>query len=157
MKIDTSELITLLIRSVSTLPASELVRKCHDLGMTPQPYQASAADGSLPDFDAGHQFRFETQDSMAAGFDVLEKEGAILQAGFQVFFPRYLFVSHSGKHFGGMVNWIEQHYGRGQPMQAGGVTMLNYGNTQTVCYISKAKARGKELITVRVGNRVFWG
>ena len=154
---DTSELISVLIQSVPTLPASALVQQCHDWGMTPQPYQPSPADGNLPEFDAGHQFRFESRGSTAAGFDVLEKEGAILQAGFQIFFPRGLFVSKSKMHLDNMVNLIEQHYGSGQPTQASGMTILNYGDSQTVCYISKAKVLGKDLITVRVGNRVFWG
>ena len=157
MNVSTSQLINVLIQSVPAMPASDLVQQCHDWGMTPQPYQPSPADGNLPEFDAGYQFRFESEGSIAAGFDVLEKSGAILQAGFQLFFPRSLLVSKSKRYFDIIVNQIKHHYGSGQPMKVTGVTILNYGDPQTVCYISKAKVQGIDLVTVRVGNRVFWG
>lgn len=156
MKQNTSDLIDLLIEVVPTVMASEFVQQCHDMGMTPQEYRPSPADSNLPDFDVGHQFRFETDGSWAAGFDVLEKEGRVLQAGFQIFFPRSLFVSKCKKYYQPMVKRIEGHYGPGAPMDAGGVSILNYGDPETVCYISKARALGKDLITVRVGNRIFW-
>lgn len=156
MKQSTSDLIDLLIETVPTVMASELVQKCHNLAMTPQEYQPSPTDGNLPDFDAGRQFRFETDGSWAAGFDVLEKDGKILQAGFQIFFPRTLFKPKAKKNFQAMVEHIEDHYGAGAPLNAGGTTILNYGDPHTVCYISKTRALGKDLITVRVGNRIFW-
>ncbi len=125
--------------------------------MTPQPYQPSPTDANLPEFDKGYQFRFETEGSTAGGFDVLERKGVILQAGFQVLFRRGFFVSKSKKYYERVVAHLDEHYGPGVPMQTGGVTILNYGDLNTVCYISKAKALGKDLITVRVGNRIFWG
>jgi hypothetical protein len=156
MRQNTLDLVDLLIETVSTARASILVEKCHELGMTPQKYQPSPAVSNLPDFDVGHQFRFEADSSWAAGFDILEKDGMVLQAGFQIFYPRAFFVSKSKKHYQAMIEQIERHYGPGVPMKVGGIMILNYGDTNTVCYISKAKALGKDLITVRVGNKIFW-
>lgn len=156
MKLETLQLINLLIQAVPKMAASELVQKCHDLGMIPQPYQQSPADSNLPEFDEGHQFRFETHGAAAAGFDILEKEGVILQAGFQIFFRRAFFICKSKKYYNSMVAQLEQHYGSGSLMKTSGVTISNYGDPRTVCYISKAKALGKDLITIRVGNRLFW-
>ena len=55
-----------------------------------------------------------------------------------------------------MMGQIEQHYGAGKPIQALGFILLEYGDSSTVCYISEGKSLGNDLITVRVGNRIFW-
>ncbi|MCG2660677.1 MAG: hypothetical protein L6437_10585 [Kiritimatiellae bacterium] len=157
MKLETPELINLLILATPKMAASELIQKCLEIGMTAQPYRASPQDSNLPAFDVGHQLRFDTDGSLAAGFDVLEKDGLVLQAGFQIFFHRGLFGSKSKKHYQEIVTHIEQHYGPGVPTEAKGIAILNYGDPQTVCYISKTKALGKDVVTVRVGNRIFWG
>jgi len=40
-------------------------------------------------------------------------------------------------------------------MNIGNIEIYNYGNKDTMAYISYAKIAGKNLITVRVGNKRF--
>ncbi len=48
-------------------------------------------------------------------------------------------------------------YGDGEAMDLGSTQIINFANERTVAYISKASAGGVDAITVRVGNRTFWG
>ena len=156
MKLETLDIVDLLIQATPTESASQLVQHCLQIGMTAQQYRASSLDANLPPFDIGHQLRFHADGCWAAGLDVLEKNGFVLQSGFQMFFYRGLFGSKSRKLHQKIVERIEQHYGPGVPTNSSGIDILNFSNDQSVCYTSTTKSHGNNVITVRVGNRRFW-
>ena len=155
MRLHISYIIEILIKLVPTTPISEILQNCQRLGMVSQKYQHNPADSSLPDYDNAYHFRFETNDSKTSLFEVLEKEGLILQAGFQILYPSSLLFSKSKKHHEQMISQLEENYGEGVPMNAGGTQIINYGDSNNICYISKAKVSGGDIITVRVGNKFY--
>jgi len=150
-----AQLLDLLANSVADAQANELVEECAQLGMREIPYQ-SAGDSNLPPFDEGHHLRF----SIAGGnalFELLEKDGAVVQAGFTMTFPRSFFFSKAKKHHRQLREALVTRYGDGEPMDLGSTQIINFANERTVAYISKASAVSVDAITVRVGNRTFWG
>jgi hypothetical protein len=48
------------------------------------------------------------------------------------------------------------HYDVGYPMNVGEIEIINYGNENTIAYLSHTKITGNDVITIRVGNRRFW-
>ena len=81
------------------------------------------------------------------------------QAGIQIIYPKKPSTSNLNEHYKKIAKTAESYYGIGQPIQAGNMEILNYGNNETVFYISKSNvyATNEELLTFRVGNRAFWG
>jgi hypothetical protein len=156
MKHNILEVIDILIDHVPSSRASELVQICHDSQMTPKIYRPSPHDANLPEFDTGYQFLFASDGCRLANLDILQTDERILQAGIQLFIPRRLFLSRSTKYRHTIVKHLDKHYGLGAPLQAGQVDLMNYGDSSSVCYISKTVAQNEDIITVRVGNRMYW-
>lgn len=154
--ITTTELVDLLANSVADAGAEWLVHECSQLGMQEVPYQPVAPDSNLPSFDEGHHLRFSAAGGNAL-FEILERDGAVVQAGFQITFPRSFFFSKAERHHRALKRALETHYGVGEPMDVGTVQIINFANESTVAYISRVSAAGVDAITVRVGNRTFWG
>jgi hypothetical protein len=136
--------------------ASDLARKCVDLGMRPVPYQDVGLSSNLPPFEAGHHFRFNPDGNEESLFEILEKDSLVLQAGYQLALPTSLFFSKAKKRHSQLKEIIETHYGAGLPMDVGGIEIINYGNDTTIAYLSRVTVAGTDAITVRVGNRHFW-
>ncbi len=149
----------LLADTVSVLSADEFVARCRGIGMVEQPFVDADIDQNLPIFDNGYLFRYITDDDATAMLEVLEKEGRILQAGVQIIYPKTLSSSNLNEHYKNIVKISESYYGIGQPTQVGNMEILNYGNSETVFYVSKSNVyiTNEALLTFRVGNRDFWG
>lgn len=154
--ISTGEIIGLLVARVADILAADLVKECGDLGMRHVPYQDVGPTSNLPPFEAGYHFRFNPDGKEEVLFEILEKDGLVLQAGYQLALPTSLLFSKAKKRHRQLKEILETHYGVGQPMNVGGVEIINYGNATTIAYISKAKVAGTDAITVRIGNRRFW-
>lgn len=154
--ITTREIIGLLVRRVADTPAANLAKECADLGMRQVPYQDIGLASNLPPFEAGYHFRFNPDSKEEALFEILQKDGLVLQAGYQLALPASLFFSKAKKRHRQLKESLEAHYGPGQPMSVGGIEIINYGNDITIAYISRAKVAATDAITVRVGNRCFW-
>jgi hypothetical protein len=154
--ITTQEIIGLLVGHVADISASDLVKKCNDLGMQQVPYQDVGLDSNLPPFEAGYHFRFNLDGKEEVLFEILEKESLVLQAGYQLVFPASLFSSKAKKKHRQSEEVLETYYGVGLVMKVGRIKTTNYGNDTTVAYISRAKGAGIDVITLRVGNRRFW-
>ena len=154
--ITAGEIIALLVGRLADIPAADLVKECGDLGMRQVPYQDVVPDSNLPPFEAGYHFRFNPDGKEEALFEILEKEGLVLQAGYQLALPTSLFFSKAKKRHHQLKEILETHYGVGQPMNVGRVEIINYGNDTTIAYISRAKITGTDAITIRIGNRRFW-
>lgn len=151
------EIISLLIESVANLSANDFVEKCRAFGMEEQPYLDLGFDRTLPDFDKGYNFNFNTEDNNKTILEILQKGDHILQAGFQIIYPPSLFFAKIKKHYPKIISFLEAHYGVGFPMKMGNSEILNYGDDKTVCYVSKAKVNNGDVLTLRVGNKLFWG
>jgi hypothetical protein len=143
------------VNSVADAKAEWLVQECSRLGMQEVPYQPVVADSNLRPFDEGHHLRFSVAGANAL-FEILERDGAVVQAGFQITFPRSVFFSKAKRHHLALRKALETHYGIGQPMDVGTAQIVNFANESTVAYISRVSAAGMDAITVRVGNRTFW-
>lgn len=154
--ITTGEIIGLLVGRVADIPAADLVKECGDLGMQQAPYQDVGLTSNLPPFEAGFHFRFNPDGKEEVLFEILEKDGLVLQAGYQLALPTSLFFSKTKKRHLQLKEILETHYGVGQPMHVGGIDIINYGNDTTIAYISRAQVAGTDAITVRIGNRRFW-
>lgn len=154
--ITTREIIGLLVGRVADTPAADLAKECTDLGMRQVPYQDVGLASNLPPFEAGYHFRFNPDGKEEAIFEILEKDGFLLQAGYQLALPASLFFSKTKRRHRQLKQSLETHYGFGEPMKVSGIEIINYGNDTTIAYISSAKIAGTDAITVRVGNRRFW-
>jgi len=156
--ITTQEIVGLMVSDLAEISASDLVKKCNDLGMKQVPYQDVGLDSNLPPFEAGHHFRFNLDGKEEVLFEILEKDSLVLQTGYQLVLPAPLFFSKAKKRHRQFEEILENYYGVGSVMKVGGIKITNYRNDTTIAYISRAKGAGyTDVITVRVGNRRFWG
>lgn len=150
------ETFSLLTDSVPEDKASDLVKKCKETGMNEIEYLDTGMDSNLPEFDKGYNFVFKTNDDAETRLEILEKYSIIMQAGIQIIYPPSFFFSKAKKHFKILKDHSDNYYGVSLPMNMGGAEILNYGNISSVCYLSKMKVNGRDVINFRVGNRKFW-
>ena len=145
-----------LVNTVGSVSSAEFLKTCINLGMREQPYVDVGLDQNLPEYDSGHVFDYETDDNVTAKLEILEKNERIMQAGIQIVYPKSLFFSKMNKHYEKVIGLADTHYGSGVPMSLGEAELMNYGDSRTVCYISKARVNNRDALTLRVGNREFW-
>jgi len=136
--------------------ASDLVKKCKETGMNEIGYVHTGMDSNLPEFDKGYNLVFKTNDDAEARLEILEKDSIIMQAGIQIVYPTSFFFSKAKKHFKILKDHCDDYFGERLPMNMGGAEILNYGNISSVCYLSKIKVNGRDVINFRVGNKKFW-
>ncbi len=67
------------------------------------------------------------------------KEEAVLQAGVEIIYPSSN-SEQASNHFKKIADIANNHYGKGVPIDLGGVENLNYGDTKSVFYIVKGNA-----------------
>lgn len=143
------------IQAVPSWPAAVLVMKCAQLEMDEVEYEGSTGDADLPSFDRGYSFHFDLGLAPGASFEILERRGEIVQAGFQVLYSRTSFLaSRSCRRR--IEALAAAHYGQPLPMVMNQDSILNYQNEIAVAYVSAIHVPGHELITFRVGNRRHW-
>jgi len=160
--ITTRGVIGLLVNQVHVATAEDFIEQCLQVGMTehnsPERDDAlSICNSNLPPFDAQHHLSFKLDGKEDAIFEILEKDGLILQAGYQAFFPRrFLLRSTASGKYHDAAQSLEGHYGTGMPMTQSGMQIMNYGNAETVGYAALMKIGRAQSLTLRVGNRRFW-
>ena len=150
------ETFSLLTDSVPEDKASDLMKKCKEIGMNETEYLDSGMDSNLPEFDKGYNLVFKTNDDAEARLEILEKDSIIMQAGVQIIYPPSFFFSKAKKHFKILKDDSHIYYGDSLPMNMGGAEILNYGNIFSVWYLSRMKVNGRDVINFKVGNRKFW-
>lgn len=150
------KIFSLLTDFVPEDKATNLIDKCKEIGMNEVEYLDTGMDSNLPEFDNGYNFVFKTNNDTETRLEILEKDSIIMQAGIQIIYPPSFFFSIAKKHFKILKRHSDGYYGKCLPMNVGGVVILNYGNILSVCYLSKMKVNGKNVITFKVGNREFW-
>jgi len=148
--ITSAEVIKLLVMEIANITSSELLHECKKIGMRQIPYQAIGIDSNLPSFDTGYHLRFNPDGKEEALFEILQKDGFVLQAGYQLVIPR------AQNKYQQLIQILDSHYGVGYPMDVGEVNIINYGNTKTIAYLSYTNIVGNDVVTIRVGNRRFW-
>jgi hypothetical protein len=154
--ITTREIIRLLVERVAHITAADLVKECRGLGMRQVPYQDVGVSSNLPSYEVGYHFRFNPDGKEDALFEILEKDGVVLQVGYQLALPASLFFSKASKSHRQLRKILETHYGVGQRMSVGGIETNNYKNHGTIAYVSRIKVGGTDARTVRIGNKRFW-
>lgn len=150
------ETFKLLTDAVPADKASALLKKCKKIGMNEIDYLDTGMDSNLPEFDKGYNLVYQTNDGVDSRLEILVKDSIIMQAGIQIIFPFSLFFSKSKNHFKILKVHSNNYYGECLPMNMDGAEILNYGNVLSVCYLSKMKVNGKDVINFKVGNRKFW-
>lgn len=148
--ITSAEVVRLLVAGVANMGASELLNECKKIGMRQVPYQDIGLDSNLPPFDIGYHLRFNPDEKEETLFEILQKDGFVLQAGCQ------LVLQGAQNKYQQLKQILESHYGIGYPTNVGEIEIVNYGNENTIAYLSYTKFAGKDVITMRVGNRRFW-
>ncbi|MBS3955235.1 MAG: hypothetical protein KGZ88_19980 [Methylomicrobium sp.] len=148
--ITSAEVIKLLVTGVAKIGASELLNECKKIGMRQIPYQDIGIDSNLPSFDTGYHLRFNPDGKEEALFEILQKDDFVLQAGYQ------LVLSRAQNRYQQFKQLLESHYRVSYPMNVEEIEIINYGNENTIAYLSHAKIAEKDVITIRVGNRRFW-
>lgn len=81
------ETFSLLTDSVPEDKASDLMKKCKEIGMKEIEYLTTGLDSNLPEFDSGDNLVFKTNDDSEARLEILEKDSIIMQAGIQIIYP----------------------------------------------------------------------
>jgi len=128
---------------------------CTTSDMREVPYQPMGVDQRLPEFEEGHWYTFKVSDFVNARLEVLVKDGAVLQAGVEIVYPKSSNVKASD-HFEKIADIANHHYGRGMPIDMGGIDNLNYGDRKSVFYMIKGNVNGHPFVVFRAGNRRFW-
>jgi hypothetical protein len=160
--ITTRGVIGLLVNQVGVAKAKNFAEHCLQVGMaehnSPERDDAlSICNATLPSFEAQHHFSFKLDGKNEALFEILEKDGLILQAGYQaIFSPRFLFGSKALGKYHNAVRSLEAHYGTGTPIRQPNTETMNFGNLTTVGYAALIKTGRAYSLTARVGNRHFW-
>jgi len=121
------------------------------------PYVTFGLDSNLPEYENGYRYQFETQGNIPTTLDVLAKKGRILQVGIQLYYKPSLLFSKLKKLYNILSKKLYNIYGHEYPSSLGVIEIINYQDNNTVCYITKTKVNEVEAITVRFGNRDFWG
>lgn len=152
-----SETFHLITDSVPQDKASDLIKKCKEIGIKEQSYINTGLDSNLPEFDKVYTFVYEIDNGIEAILEILEKNSAILQSGIQIIYPYSFLLSKVKKHFILLKNLSDNFYGSSLPINISGTKILNYGNLSSVCYLSKMKINSRDVINFRVGNKKFWG
>lgn len=147
---------TLLVSFTVFDTVSEFIDNCRALGFVELQYVNIGLDEKLPDFDNGYMFEYKTDDKVTANLEVLEKDGMILQAGIQVIYPKSLLFKRMPKHFEKVVTLADDFYGTGMLTKSDSMEIVNYGNEETVFYVSKVTVNRRDALTFRVGNKQFW-
>ena len=121
------------------------------------PYVTFGLDSNFPDYEKGYRYQFKTEDNITGTLDVLAKMGRILQVGIQLYYKPLLLFSKLQKHYKLLSKKLVNLYGHAYPSSLGMIEIINYQDNNTVCYITKTKVNEVEAITIRFGNRDFWG
>ncbi len=150
------EIVKLLYTDILISKPETLAEKCRNLGMKEDKFVDLNILGTLPEFDNGFAFIYETDNKVNARLEIIDKDGIIMQAGIQIIYPISVFSSKSTKHFKYLTNKLNEIYGAAMPMDMPGTKILNYGNENSVCYISISTVNKKKCITLKFGNRAFW-
>lgn len=151
--ITTRGVIGLLFNQVGVCEAQGLAEQCVQIGMMPTESQArdmamATHSTNLPPFDIRYHLLFRLDSVHESLFEILGKEGLILQAGYQLILPtRLLFPSKAKKLYSDAIQVLESHYGTGAPMAVQGTEIMNYGNVDTIAYASLAKMGRTESVT----------
>jgi hypothetical protein len=148
--ITSAQVIKLLVSGIANISASELLNECRKIGMRQVPYQDIGLNSNLPSFDTGYHLRFNPDGKEEALFEILQKDGFVLQAGYQLVLPR------AQNRYQQLKQILESHYDVSYPMNVGEIEIINYRNETTIAYLSYTRITGNDVITIRVGNRRFW-
>lgn len=151
-----NEIFALLYESVGNVSPGELCQKCRELGMPERPYVESGMDQGMPEFDNGHWFACPVEGGQEGNFEILEAKDDIVQAGVHLIFRPRLFFSKASKFYKAACEIAERAYGVGAPMNMGPMQICNFGNAESICYVSKGRGPAGEFVVLRVGNRKFW-
>jgi hypothetical protein len=147
--ITSAQVIELLVTEIPDIGASDLLEKCKKMGMRQVPYQDFGFDSTLPSIDAGYHLRFNPDGKEEALFEILQKDGFVLQAGFQITLRK------AGDCVRRLAPILAFHYGEGYRTNVGNAELINYGDEKTIAYLSHSKLSGSDVITIRVGNKRF--
>lgn len=152
-----AETFNLLIRVVGNKSAEELLETCRQLGMTENKFIKLGNYQALPNFDSGYVFSFNTDNDETAKMEILVVDNRVLQAGIQIIYKQSLFFSNLMKQYKRTVAFMEEYYGAGVPMDVGNnMEIMNFGDIETVSYVSKIKVNGRDSLTLKVGNAKLW-
>lgn len=148
--------ISLLVHNTPNKEAKELAEYCRQIGMEEQEFLDLNILDTLPSFDGGYVFTYETDDKLVARLEIIEKNKIVLQVGIQIVYPLTFFFSKMKNHLKLIASELEEIYGPAMPMKVKNIKILNYGNIESVSYISTTKMNGHDVLTIRVGNRIFF-
>jgi len=81
--ITSDEIIKLLVTNVANMKANKFLIECKNKGMRQTPFKNLDLDGNLPPFDIGYHLKFNPDGKEEALFEILQKDGYVLQAGYQ--------------------------------------------------------------------------
>jgi hypothetical protein len=151
-----NEIFALLYQSVGNVSTDELCEKCRELGMVERPYVDPGMDQGMPKYEGAYWFACPIEGGHEGNFEILEAKEDIVQAGIQVVFRPGLFFSKASRFYKTACEIAQRTYGLGAPMNMGPMEIYNFGNSESICYVSKGRGPAAEFVTIRVGNRKFW-
>lgn len=150
------EQIVLLLISCAINGAPETVREvCSTPDMVEVPYQQLSVDERLPRFEKAHWFVFQLPKTKQARLEVLLKDDAVLQAGVEIVYMKSANTT-AVSQYNEVTKAAEKHYGKGRPIDMGGIEIQNYGGMRSVFYVIKGAMNKHPFIVFRAGNRRFW-
>jgi hypothetical protein len=156
MRNNINDILSLLIDSVISKSGRQLVDTCVNLEMIKQEFIEFGFDSTFPEFDRGYLYFYTTDNKETSRLEILERENEILQTGIQIVYKSVLFTANFKKDFQIAKIILDKYYGTGSQMNVGKVETINYGDGKTICYLSKLKMNGKNVLTIRIGNALLW-
>lgn len=121
------------------------------------PYRKAIFDPDFPQYDNGYSFQFFVDNDIHVNYEILEKNGEILQGGFSAaYVPAFFSNKKHNKHFEIVKALTDGYYGIATRTLLTIGICYKYDNIKTNAYIAKLKENGYQYIAFRVGDNRFW-
>jgi hypothetical protein len=144
-----------LTTAVPRQKPSEIAGKFRTMGLTESAISKDEPYSGNVSFEKGYRFICSTTSNAPCCIEVLQRDGEVLQAGIQIAHEVAL-MEKGNDDFALLKNLCDRHYTDSKVAEVSGTRVINYGNTESVAYLSKMRQNDRNVITFRVGNRLFW-
>jgi hypothetical protein len=148
------DLIFFLINSTEReMRIPSLVERCKRIGMIQIDYINFQED---PMFENGHSFLIGCDTDDQVRVEIIEVNGKILQAGFQIIFNPHFLSLRFKKYMSISQKFLLDLYKKEFPQDVQGTIVLNYANNISQSFLNKFKVDKNWVLNFKVMNKLNW-
>jgi len=136
--------------------ASEMVKKCRSLSIAERPDIPQSSEFVFPEADRRYLFYRKIKENILAVFEILEKDGLVLQSGIQLIYPPDRWLGEISSYYQKLLRVLETNYGLPVWINLNEKGILSFESKEAFSYLSEFKMGDKDVLTVRAASRAFW-